>query len=101
MTEIRAIASQCAGSRRIGSSALDLAYVAAGRFDGIWDTGWSPWNIAAGLILAKEAGVIVSQSDGGLEPMYKGDILAANEVIHSRMLRLIQNARKDRQGPTL
>jgi len=95
LTEIRAIASQCAGIRRIGSSALDLAYVAAGRFDGIWDTGWSPWNIAAGLLLAKEAGAIVSQSDGGPDPLYKGDILAANEFIHSRLLRLIQKARRD------
>ena len=94
LVELLAIASQCAGIRRIGAAALDLAYLAAGRFDGIWDIGWSPWNIAAGLLLAKEAGALVSQSDGGSDPLYKSDVLAANEVIHSRMLRLIQKARR-------
>ena len=94
LMEIQDIANQCAGVRRIGSSALNLSYVAAGRFDGIWDIGWYPWNLAAGLLLAKEAGALVSESDGGTDPLYKGDVLAANEAIHSRMLRLIQNARR-------
>ena len=94
MMEVRTIAGECAGIRRMGSSALDLAYVAAGRFDAIWDIGWQPWNIAAGILLAKEAGAIVSQSDGGPDPLYNGDVLAANEIIHSRMLRLIQKARR-------
>ena len=94
LTEIRGIANHCAGIRHLGSAALDLAYVAAGRFDGIWETGWAPWDIAAGILLAKEAGALVSQSDGASDPLYKGEILAANEVIHSRMLRLIQMARR-------
>ena len=93
--EILAIADECAGIRGMGSAALDLAYVAAGRFDGIWETGLSPWEIAAGLLLAKEAGAIVSRTDGGSDPLYKGEILAANEAIHSRMLRLIQKSRRN------
>ena len=79
----------------MGSAALDLAYVAAGRFDGFWETGLSPLGIAAGLLLAKEAGAIVSRTDGGSDPLYEGEILAANEAIHSRMLRLIQKARRN------
>jgi len=93
--EILAIADECAGIRGMGSAALDLAYVAAGRFDGFWETGLSPWGIAAGLLLAKEAGAIVSRTDGGSDPLYEGEILAANEAIHSRMLRLIQKARRN------
>ena len=94
LREFSAISNQCGGIRRLGSAALDLAYVAAGRFDGIWETGWAPWDIAAGLLLAKEAGAIVSQSDGTPHPLYKGEVLAGNEAIHSRMLRLIQMARR-------
>ena len=82
-------------TRNSGSAALDLAYVAAGRFDGFWESGLSPWDIAAGLLLAKEAGAIVSRTDGGSDTLYKGEILAANEAIHSRMLRLIQKARRN------
>ena len=92
--EMSAIAGECAGIRRMGSAALDLAYVAAGRFDGVWETGLSPWDIAAGLLLAREAGAMVSRTDGGADPMYKGDVLAANEAIHGRMLRLIRQARR-------
>ncbi|SVB80990.1 uncharacterized protein METZ01_LOCUS233844 [marine metagenome] len=93
--EILAIADECAGIRDMGSATLDLAYVAAGRFDGFWETGLSPWDIAAGLLLAKEAGAIVSRTDKGSDTLCKCEILAANEAIHSRMLRLIQKARRN------
>jgi myo-inositol-1(or 4)-monophosphatase len=92
--ELNAIAGECAGIRRMGSAALDLAYVAAGRFDGFWETGLAPWDIAAGLLLAREAGALVSRTDGGPDPLYKGDVLAANEAIHGRMLRLLRQARR-------
>lgn len=92
--EMNAIAGECAGIRRMGSAALDLAYVAAGRFDGIWETGLEPWDIAAGLLLAREAGAMVTRTDGGEDPLYKGDVLAANEAVHTRMLRLIRQARR-------
>ncbi|MDP6691757.1 MAG: inositol monophosphatase family protein [Alphaproteobacteria bacterium] len=94
LTELSAILTECAGIRRMGSAALDLAYVAAGRLDGFWHTGLSPWDIAAGILLAREAGAMVSRTDGGGDPLYKGDVLAANEAIHSRMLRLLRQARK-------
>ncbi len=92
--EMAAIAAECAGIRRLGSAALDLAYVAAGRFDGVWETGLSPWDVAAGLLLAREAGATLSRTDGGSDPMNNGDVLAANEAIHTRMLRLIRQARR-------
>ena len=55
----------CRGSRRLGSAALDLAYVAAGRLDGFWERGLKPWDVAAGVLLVEEAGGIVSRFDGG------------------------------------
>ncbi|MDP6341925.1 MAG: inositol monophosphatase family protein [Alphaproteobacteria bacterium] len=97
LPELRAIMDECAGVRRLGSAALDLAYVAAGRFDGFWETGLSPWDVAAGLLLVRESGGMVSRTDGGTDPMEKGDVLAGNDAIHTRMLRLIRQAR--RPGP--
>lgn len=94
LAEMSAIAAECSGIRRMGSAALDLAYVAAGRFDGFWEVGLQSWDIAAGLLIAREAGAMVTRTDGGGEPMYKGDVLAANEAIHGRMLRLIRHARR-------
>ncbi|MBT3494935.1 MAG: inositol monophosphatase, partial [Rhodospirillaceae bacterium] len=81
--------------RSLGTAALMLAYVAAGRFDGFWDAGLAPWDIAAGLLLAREAGAMVSRTDGGSDPLYTGDVLAANEAIHGRMLRLMRQARRE------
>ena len=94
LAELGAVMAECAGIRRMGSAALDLAYVAAGRFDGFWETGLAPWDIAAGLLLAREAGAMVSRTDGGADPLYAGDVLAANEAIHGRMLRLIRQSRR-------
>ncbi|MDA1101186.1 MAG: inositol monophosphatase family protein [Proteobacteria bacterium] len=94
LAELGAVMAECAGIRRMGSAALDLAYVAAGRFDGFWETGLAPWDIAAGLLLAREAGAMVSRTDGGSNPLYAGDVLVANEAIHSRLLRLIRQSRR-------
>ena len=74
-----------------GSAALDLAYVAAGRFDGFWESGLNPWDIAAGMILVREAGGIVSDLTGKDEMLYKGSIIAANPSLHSPLLNLISN----------
>src|SRR6266404_1415142 len=67
-----------AGVRRLGAAALDLAYVAAGRYDGFWEFALSPWDIAAGLLLVREAGGFVSDLAGGQAMMTSGDVLAAN-----------------------
>ena len=70
------------GVRRFGAAALDLAYVAAGRFDGFWEFGLSPWDVAAGLLLVREAGGFVSDLAGGQTMMTSGDVLAANGHLH-------------------
>ena len=80
------------GIRRIGSAALDLAYVAAGRFDGFWEFGLSPWDIAAGILLVREAGGYVSDMTGGHGMMESGDVLAANPHLHLPLAALIKEA---------
>ena len=80
------------GVRRFGAAALDLAYVAAGRYDGFWEFGLSPWDIAAGLLLVREAGGFVSDLAGGQTMMTSGDVLAANGHLHLPLAALIREA---------
>ncbi|SLN73505.1 inositol monophosphatase family protein [Oceanibacterium hippocampi] len=92
--ELNHVMDKVAGIRRFGSAALDLAYVAAGRYEAFWERGLSPWDIAAGIILVREAGGMVSQLDGGEKMMEKGDILAANSELYDSVARLLREARK-------
>lgn len=87
-----AVVNTTAGVRRFGSAALDLAYVAAGRYDGFWETGLSPWDIAAGLILVREAGGYVSEIGGGHRMLETGDVLAANDHLHLTIGKLLRDA---------
>ena len=80
------------GVRRFGSAALDLAYVAAGRYDGYWEFALSPWDLAAGLLLVREAGGFVSDLAGGQGMMTSGDVLAANGHLHLPLAALIKEA---------
>jgi myo-inositol-1(or 4)-monophosphatase len=80
------------GVRRFGAAALDLAYVAAGRFDGFWEYGLFPWDIAAGLLLVREAGGFVSDLGGGQSMMTSGDVLAANGHLHLPLAAMIRDA---------
>ena len=80
------------GVRRIGAAALDLAYVAAGRYEGFWEFGLEPWDIAAGLLLVREAGGYVSDLSGGHAMMQSGDVLAANDHLHLSLAALIREA---------
>ena len=89
-----AVTRRVAGVRRPGAAALDLAWVAAGRFDGYWEYGLYPWDIAAGILLIREAGGAVSDMDGGDAMLSKGDILAANGSLHKPLARLISAAAK-------
>ena len=75
--------------RRLGSAALDLCYVAAGRFDGFWEEGLNPWDIAAGVLLVREAGGQVTDLGGGELDLASGRILATNGMVHGEMGRLI------------
>jgi myo-inositol-1(or 4)-monophosphatase len=78
------------GVRRDGSAALDLAYVAAGRFDGFWEEGLRAWDVAAGKILVEEAGGRVSRYDGSHFSVYQAPILASNDLVHDAMMRVLQ-----------
>ena len=81
-----------AGLRRFGAASLDLAWVAAGRFDAYWERGLSPWDMAAGVILVREAGGYVTDLEGGEDMLASGDILAGNESIHRELLRTLKEA---------
>jgi myo-inositol-1(or 4)-monophosphatase len=83
----RALMPDVSGVRRAGSAALDLAWVAAGRYDGFWEFGLNAWDIAAGMLLVQEAGGMVSEIDGGRNALDSGDILAANPFLYRHMLR--------------
>ncbi|MFT2090451.1 inositol-1-monophosphatase [Paraglaciecola sp. 2405UD69-4] len=72
---------QAGDIRRSGSAALDLAYVASGRYDGYWERGIKPWDIAAGELLVRESGGLVTDFSGGNDPMHKGDIVAGSPKI--------------------
>ena len=80
----------CAGVRRWGAASLDLAYVAAGRYDGYWERELQAWDIAAGLLLVKEAGGFVSAIRDGDEPLVKGAILCANEPLFEPFRKIIR-----------
>ena len=86
------VAEEIAGVRRFGSAALDLAYVAAGRYDGFWETGLSPWDIAAGVLIVREAGGYVSEIEGGHKMMDSGSVLAANDHLHLAIGKLLRDA---------
>ncbi len=98
LAEVRAVIARTTGIRRCGSAALDLASVAAGRFDGFWERGLNPWDIAAGVLLVREAGGVVTDADGGPSPLEKGEILAANEPLHPQILKLLKEAAPARTG---
>ena len=87
-----AVAPEVAGIRRFGSAALDLAWVAAGRFDGYWESGLKPWDTAAGLLLVKEAGGYVTDFRGADRAMEKNEFLAANDGLHVKLHKLVAGA---------
>jgi len=84
--ELAVVQDTVAGVRRTGAAALDLAWVAAGRFDGFWERGLSAWDLAAGVLLVREAGGFVTDLDGGDAVLEKGSVLAGNEPIHGALL---------------
>jgi myo-inositol-1(or 4)-monophosphatase len=89
---LEAVMNVSAGIRRFGVASLDLAWVAAGRFDGFWEFSLSPWDIAAGLLIVREAGGYATDISGHDTALESGDILAANDHIHSTLGRIIREA---------
>ena len=89
MQVMSALMPRAAGLRRAGSAALDLAYVAAGRFDGFWEFGLKQWDLAAGALIAREAGAIVADADGSERFMQTGNIVAASPRVYRDMHAVI------------
>ncbi|MFP3870679.1 MAG: inositol monophosphatase family protein [Syntrophobacteria bacterium] len=79
------------GMRRAGAAALDLAYVACGRCDGFWELGLSPWDIAAGELMVREAGGTISDFSGGKDHIWVGDVVAGNPALHCFLLGIVQS----------
>jgi Archaeal fructose-1,6-bisphosphatase and related enzymes of inositol monophosphatase family len=90
LIELRNVMGECAGIRRMGAAALDLAYVAAGRLDGFWEKPLSPWDIGAGIVLVREAGGFVSDMAGGSDMFARNDLVVGNEYIHKGLLELLK-----------
>jgi len=94
ITNLEHIMGEVAGVRRFGSASLDLAWVAAGRYDGFWEEGLASWDIAAGILLVREARGMVSEFDGRAKMLQTGQILATNSSVHGLVTRLLSSARK-------
>jgi myo-inositol-1(or 4)-monophosphatase len=93
LKEMAVVQDRVAGLRRFGAAALDLAWIAAGRFDGYWERNLSPWDVAAGLVLVREAGGFATDLDGGEAPHKTGDIVAGNEAIHRELMGALRTVR--------
>ena len=93
--EIFAVQRHFAGLRRFGAATLDLAYIAAGRFDAYWERDLSPWDLAAGILLVREAGGFVTDLDGGDAILTKGHVGAGNDTMHRELLRLLNEAGRE------
>jgi myo-inositol-1(or 4)-monophosphatase len=91
--ELAAVMARVVNLRRMGSAALDLAWVAAGRFDAFWERGLNTWDFAAGALLVKEAGGFVSDADGGPDFMKTGTIACGNEIMLKELIAMLASVR--------
>ncbi len=90
LSELPRVMNEVAGVRRLGAAALDLAFVAAGRFDAFWERGLNSWDVAAGIVILREAGGQVSDLDGGDNALEGGHILASNTALHASLLKVLR-----------
>lgn len=93
LKELHQISQRVAGVRRFGAASLDLAWVAAGRFDGYWERDLKPWDLAAGMLLVSEAGGKVTDADGEEAVLAKGSVVAANLDLHPQLLSRLTAAK--------
>jgi len=89
MGRVSRVLERCGDMRRAGAASLDLAYVAAGRLDGFWEVGLSPWDIAAGALLVREAGGFIGDFAGGDKFLESGNVVAATPKIYPTLLELV------------
>jgi myo-inositol-1(or 4)-monophosphatase len=94
LEELPPVMASTSGVRRFGAAALDLAWVAAGRYDAFWERGLAPWDVAAGILLVREAGGVASDLGGGDRALETGDILVANDRLHPQLLKLLRESHR-------
>jgi len=92
LRQLKAVMAVSSGVRRFGSAALDLAYVAAGRYEGFWEIGLHPWDMAAGIVMVREAGGFVTDIAGGHAMMTSGEIIAANDLLHGKLIKILSKS---------
>ena len=92
LRQFAAVCRSTSGIRRAGAAALDLADVAAGRFDAFWELTLAPWDIAAGIVLVREAGGVVTTATGGDDMLRNGSVVAANPTLHRWLIDLLQHS---------
>jgi len=90
LSQLENVMEVSAGVRRFGAAALDLAYVAAGRYEGFWETGLNAWDVAAGIVLVREAGGMVSDFSGRARMMERGEVIATNSTLHEKLRKLVR-----------
>jgi myo-inositol-1(or 4)-monophosphatase len=90
--ELSAVMAASSGVRRYGAASLDLCWLAAGRFDAFWERDLAPWDMAAGILMVREAGGVVTDLSGGQKMLETGNILASNETLHPQYLKLLRDA---------
>ncbi len=88
--EMTAIQSRVAGLRRFGAASLDMAFVAAGRLDGYWERNLHPWDMAAGTILIREAGGVVTGINGDDDALTTGNVVCGNEYVHGELVKILK-----------
>ncbi|PZQ47683.1 MAG: inositol monophosphatase, partial [Phenylobacterium zucineum] len=93
LKELHQISQRVAGVRRFGAASLDLAWVAAGRYDGYWERDLSPWDLAAGVLLVSEAGGKVTNADGEADVLGAGSIVASNLELHPQIVSRLAAAK--------
>ncbi len=98
-SELAEVMRRAGNVRRLGSAALDMCFVAAGRCDAYWERGINTWDMAAGIVLVRESGGFISDADGGPEMMANGTICCGNEFIHRRLLDLLRTAEAAKHAP--
>jgi myo-inositol-1(or 4)-monophosphatase len=89
LRELNTVMHEVAGIRRSGSAALDLAWTAAGRYDGYWERNLKPWDLAAGLVILREAGGIATDTAGGERILETGNVVSGNKEIVKGLLPLL------------
>jgi myo-inositol-1(or 4)-monophosphatase len=92
LRQLKAVMTAASGVRRAGAAALDLADVAAGRLDAFWELALAPWDVAAGVVLVREAGGTVTTLDGSSDLLQGGSIVAGNPALHAWLLELVRSA---------